>query len=103
MGYGILYGAERTIVEGFRTDSLYIGSTTLRVSQLLSAILVVVCLAILIYKLVKLEKHPVPYSPVETPPEKTESDKNKAKLGKRAKEKMIAKQQKEMDENGNDS
>lgn len=40
--YGIWYGLERAIVEGLRTDSLYIGDTTLRVSQLLSIIIVVV-------------------------------------------------------------
>ncbi len=39
--YMILYGAERALVEGLRTDSLYIGSTNIRVSQLLSIILVV--------------------------------------------------------------
>lgn len=107
LGYGILYGAERTVVEGFRTDSLYIGDTTLRVSQLLSAVLVLVCLAILIYKLIQLKKHPVPYSPVETPPEKTETDgvqkEKKSEIGKRAKTKMRTKQQKETEENGNHS
>lgn len=41
-GYMIWYGLERVIIEGFRTDSLYIGSTNIRVSQLLSAILVLV-------------------------------------------------------------
>ena len=44
MLYGVLYGAERMIVEGMRTDSLYIAHTTIRVSQLLSAIIVVVAL-----------------------------------------------------------
>lgn len=105
LGYGILYGAERTVVEGFRTDSLYIGATTLRVSQLLSAVLVLVCLSILVYKLVKLKKHPVPYSPVEIPPEKAEEDgiskEKKSEIGKRAKNKMRAKQQKETEDNGN--
>ena len=37
----ILYGIERALVEGLRTDSLYIGSTNIRVSQLLSIILIV--------------------------------------------------------------
>ena len=32
--YGVIYGAERAVVEGLRTDSLYIGSSNLRVSQL---------------------------------------------------------------------
>ena len=39
--YGMFYGLERMIVEGMRTDSLYIGNTSIRVSQLLSAIIVV--------------------------------------------------------------
>lgn len=49
MLYGVLYGAERMIVEGMRTDSLYIGATNIRVSQLLSAIIVVVALISFIY------------------------------------------------------
>ncbi len=57
--YGIWYGIERAVVEGLRTDSLYIGNTGLRVSQVLSIVIVVVCLAILAIKLVKLRKNPV--------------------------------------------
>ena len=56
LGYGIIYGIERTIVEGIRTDSLYIGDTTLRVSQVLSLAIVVVCTALTIYKFIKLKK-----------------------------------------------
>lgn len=70
--YGILYGAERAVVEGLRTDSLYIGSTTLRVSQVLSMVIVVICFTILMVKLHQLKKHPVPYSPVESHPEAEE-------------------------------
>lgn len=44
--YMILYGAERVLVEGLRTDSLYIGSTGIRVSQLLSGILIVLGFAL---------------------------------------------------------
>lgn len=40
--YFILYGIARFFIEGLRTDSLYIGNTGLRSSQVLSAILVVV-------------------------------------------------------------
>lgn len=39
--YMIWYGFERVFVEGLRTDSLYIGSTNIRISQVLSAVLVV--------------------------------------------------------------
>ena len=51
--YLIWYGLGRTFIEGLRMDSLYIGGTGIRVSQALSAILVVVgiiFLAINIYR-----------------------------------------------------
>ena len=60
MLYGVLYGAERMIVEGMRTDSLYIGSTSIRVSQLLSAIIVVVALSCFIYFMVRYKKGTLP-------------------------------------------
>lgn len=56
LGYGIIYGVERAIVEGLRTDSLYIGDTNLRVSQVLSMGIAAVCIVITIYKFVKLNK-----------------------------------------------
>ena len=56
--YGIWYGLERTVVEGLRTDSLYIGNTDLRVSQVLSIAIVVVCAVILVVKLLSLRKKP---------------------------------------------
>ncbi len=56
LGYGIIYGLERTVVEGLRIDSLYIGDTNLRVSQLVSLALVIVCTIITIYKFAKLNK-----------------------------------------------
>ena len=56
LGYGLIYGLERTVVEGLRIDSLYIGDTNLRVSQLVSLTLVIVCTIITIYKFVKLNK-----------------------------------------------
>lgn len=58
--YGVLYGAERAVVEGMRTDSLYIANTTIRVSQLLSLIIVVCALAALIYLFVMLKKNKLP-------------------------------------------
>ena len=60
MLYGVLYGAERMVVEGMRTDSLYIGSTNLRVSQLLSMIIVVVALAFFIYFMIRAKKGTLP-------------------------------------------
>lgn len=56
LGYGIIYGLERAVVEGLRTDSLYIGDTNLRVSQVLSMAIAAVCIVITIYKFAKLNK-----------------------------------------------
>lgn len=63
--YGVWYGVERAVVEGFRTDSLYITGTTIRVSQVLSAVLAVVCLVILICLLVKFKKYPKPIDGID--------------------------------------
>lgn len=46
--YFLLYGIGRTWTEGLRTDSLYIGATNIRVSQVLSIALVIIALAYLI-------------------------------------------------------
>lgn len=63
--YGIWYGTGRTIIEGFRTDSLYVGDTTLRVSQLLSLAIVAVCLVALIVLVVKYKKNPQPIDGID--------------------------------------
>ena len=65
LGYGAWYGLGRMIIEGFRTDSLCIGNTTIRVSQLLSAIIVLACLAALIVLTVKYKKHPKPIDGID--------------------------------------
>ncbi len=52
------YGAERFVVEGLRTDSLYIGSSDLRVSQLLSAVLFVVSVILQIVFYSKYRRDP---------------------------------------------
>lgn len=54
--YFVLYGLGRVFIEGLRMDSLFIGETGIRVSQLLSAIFVAVFLAIAIYVLIKNKK-----------------------------------------------
>lgn len=46
--YFMLYGLGRAWIEGLRTDSLYIGSTGIRVSQLLSVVLALGCLVVLV-------------------------------------------------------
>lgn len=58
--YGVWYGLERMVVEGLRTDSLYIGNTSLRVSQLLSAIIVVAALGFFIFNFVRYKKGKLP-------------------------------------------
>ncbi len=58
MVYGLWYGIERAFVEGLRSDSLYIGDTGLRVSQVLSIAIVAVCGTLLIVKLIKYTKNP---------------------------------------------
>lgn len=63
LSYGVWYGFERSIVEGLRTDSLYIPNTNLRVSQLLSIALCVICLVLLIVKFLKYKKNPVEIIP----------------------------------------
>ena len=79
--YGVLYGTGRAVIEGFRTDSLYIGSSSLRVSQLLSIVVVAVFLALLIVNLVKVKKHPRPIEGVDFfPPEEKKEPKKKAGL-----------------------
>ena len=60
MLYGIWYGLERAVVEGLRTDSLYIGDTSLRVSQLLSIVIVVVFAIALAICFIKLKKGTLP-------------------------------------------
>ena len=65
LSYGVWYGIERAVVEGFRTDSLYFAGTTIRVSQLLSAVLAGVCLLIMIALLIKYGKNPKPIDGVD--------------------------------------
>ena len=48
LGYFFWYGVGRAWIEVLRTDSLYVGGTSLRVSQLLSIVLAAVSLALLI-------------------------------------------------------
>lgn len=73
--YGLWYGAERLIVEGMRTDSLYIGNTNLRASQLLSLMIVVVCGVLLVALTVKFTKNPKPIEGVDFLPPMNEKEK----------------------------
>jgi len=51
--YLLLYGIGRAVIEGFRTDSLYIPGTSIRVSQWLSILLVIASACVLLLPLVK--------------------------------------------------
>ncbi len=70
--YMIVYGTFRFFIEGIRTDSLYIGNTSIRTSQLLSALLVVAGLVcILVAHLNNYERKAIPeglYSTVNDGP-----------------------------------
>lgn len=76
--YGIWYGTGRAIFEGLRTDSLYIANTTIRVSQLLSAVVVVAFLVLLIVLLIKNKKNPKPIEGVDFFPEGSRIPKNES-------------------------
>lgn len=54
--YLVWYGLERTIVEGLRTDSLYLPFAPIRVSQLLSLLLFVTGLVLIIVNMTKKKK-----------------------------------------------
>ena len=55
--YLIWYGIGRTFIEGLRMDSLYIGSTGIRVSQALSMVLVVVGIVVLAINICRRKKN----------------------------------------------
>ena len=79
MLYGMLYGAERMVVEGMRTDSLYIANSSIRVSQLLSAIIVVVALCFFIYFMVRCKKGTLPQKMLPIIPDERPKSKKKNK------------------------
>ena len=90
--YGVWYGVERMVVEGMRTDSLYIGSTSIRVSQVLSAVIAVVALVYFIVVMVKKKQGHLPQRlrvvPVEElPPRPTKEERRAAQAAKRSKTK----------------
>ncbi len=92
--YGVWYGFERMIVEGMRTDSLFIGNTGIRVSQALSFGIVLVCGSLLVIKLIKYTKNPQPIEGVDFYPPMSEKEwaahERKVARRKRAKDKRRA-------------
>ena len=85
--YGLLYGTGRAIIEGFRTDSLYIGSTSLRVSQVLSIVVAAIFLVLLIALTQKYKKNPRPIEGVDYFPAEVVKS-TKSKKGKASKTDM---------------
>ena len=75
MSYGVWYGLGRMFIEGLRTDSLYIGNTNLRASQLLSLAIVLVCGVLLVALTVKFTKNPKPIEGVDYLPPMNEKEK----------------------------
>ena len=63
--YGVWYGTERAVVEGLRTDSLYIAGTNIRTSQLVSVALVAVCAVLYVIFTVKYTRDPKPIEGVD--------------------------------------
>lgn len=56
LGYCLWYGIGRTIIEGLRTDSLYLWGTGIRVSQALSLLLVIASASVLVVMEVRRRK-----------------------------------------------
>ena len=75
--YGVWYGFGRMLIEGLRTDSLYIGQTSIRVSQVLSGAFCLICLVLVIALTVHFRKHPKPIEGIDYYPPMTEEEKAK--------------------------
>ncbi|MBR1988325.1 MAG: prolipoprotein diacylglyceryl transferase [Clostridia bacterium] len=54
--YLIWYGVGRSLIEGIRGDSLYLGNTNIRISQLLSIVMIVIGVAIIVFNIIKTKK-----------------------------------------------
>ena len=68
--YVFWYGLGRAMIEGLRTDSLYIGNTGIRTSQLVGGVCVVVSVVLLTY-FYTTKKYPKPFE-AETAPKDSE-------------------------------
>jgi phosphatidylglycerol:prolipoprotein diacylglycerol transferase len=82
------------VVEGMRTDSLFIGNTGIRVSQALSFAIVLVCGVILLVNSIRYTMNPKPIEGVDYYPPMTEKEwaahERKLARRKRAKDKRKA-------------
>ncbi len=89
------YGLGRMFIEGLRTDSLYIGDTDLRVSQVLAGIIFVVFLALLIFFHFKKPTKPLYYKapkeePVKASANNAKVEKNEAENEKNESEEKVS-------------
>jgi len=76
--YGMLYGAGRFVIEGLRLDALFIGNSNIRISQLLSLLLVLGCGAAFVYFTLHFRKHPKPLEGVDYFPDVKKAKSEKA-------------------------
>ncbi len=58
-GYLVFYGIGRTVIEGFRTDSLYLWNTGIRVSQALSILMVIAGASFFVYLFIREHKRKI--------------------------------------------
>lgn len=63
--YGMWYGAGRFFIESLRLDPLFIGSSNVRVSQLLSGLIVLGCAAAFVYFTLHFNKNPKPIEGID--------------------------------------
>lgn len=90
------YGLGRGIIEGLRTDSLYIGNTTLRVSQLLAILCVIASVAIIAIYRVKIKDNGGYTFFYETDISKQQLEEYNNPKPKEKKQKMTAEDKKDM-------
>lgn len=99
------YGLGRFFIEGLRTDSLYVGNTDIRVSQVLAAAIFVVCFGLLIYFLIKKPTKPLYVkAPVEGSEKKSETpilDKIKAFFASKKENNEVDNSESKTEENDN--
>lgn len=77
LGYGVWYGAGRAVIDGFRIDSMMFFHTGIRVSQVLSVLLALVCAFILVKLWMKFKKNPQPIEGIDYFPDEAVKKKEK--------------------------
>jgi phosphatidylglycerol:prolipoprotein diacylglycerol transferase len=54
--YLIWYGVGRSLIEGIRGDSLFIGKTDMRISQIMSIVMILIGVTIIVWHIIKVKK-----------------------------------------------